>query len=373
MNDPLVPPPRSLASEDTIPLFPSQATRRFALLGLVVYTLAGLLPLVAAAGAQTPPPTAPPATSQTAPQTAPPNAPSSTSDTTSQEDTDAALPEHTPQQSSVAENTHTAWSMLTAAVTDAKHTQHRVQALAAIGTLGASPRAEEMLITAMHDPDLDVRTAAILAAGQGKDRNLIPQLRGMLDDKEPQVTFTAASTLWKMNDRSGEDILRAVVDGERKANAGLVNGAIHTANEDLHDPSTLARIGALQGATLLLGPFGFGIGAYEYIHKNGGGQPARVIAVEQIAQQKTATIREELIAALDDKDPTVRAAIAKALGEYRDKAVLTALGNLFYDPKLPVRLTAASSYLRSTGAAPGVPEEPRSQARSLAKPSAKVH
>jgi HEAT repeat protein len=269
----------------------------------------------------------------------------------------------------VAENTATAWSMLTSAVTDIKHPQHRIQALAAIGTLGASPRAEKMLTTALRDPDLDVRTAAVLAAGQSEDRNLIAPLRRMLDDNEPEVAFTAATTLWKQNDHSGEDILRAVVDGDRKTNAGLVNGTMHTVNEDLHSPSTLARIGALQGASLLLGPFGFGIAAYEYIHKNGG-DSTRVLAVNQIAEEKTTPIRQELVEALEDKDPAVRAAAARALGAYRESSVRDALANLFYDPKLPVRLTAAASYLRANGAAPGVPETPRHGSRSHAKPPA---
>ncbi|HWZ49999.1 MAG TPA: HEAT repeat domain-containing protein [Granulicella sp.] len=287
-----------------------------------------------------------------------------------QEEVDAALPARNPEQPTVAENLDTAWSMLTSAVTDRKHPQSRIQALAAIGTLGASPRGEAMLTTAMHDPDLDVRIAAVLAAGQSKDRNLTTPLRAMLDDKEPQVAFTAATTLWKMNDHSGEDILTAVVDGERSANAGVVNGAMHTAHEDLRNPATLARIGALQGASMLLGPFGFGITAYEYIHKNGGNS-ARALAVEQIAQEKTAPIRNKLIGALDDKDPSVRAAAAKALGAYRDKAVASALANLFYDSKLPVRLTAAAAYLRSNGAAPGVPSNAPDRVHSTARPSAK--
>jgi hypothetical protein len=267
---------------------------------------------------------------------------------------DETLPTRNPQTATVTENIATAWSMLTSAVTNAKHTQHRIQALAAIGTLGASPRAEKILTTAMDDPDLDVRTAAILAAGQSHDRNLIAALRRRLNDPEPQVAFTAATTLWQRNDRSGEDILLAVVDGERNASGGLLHGTMHTANEALHNPSTLARIGILQGASMLLGPFGFGISAYEYMHKNGG-DIARALAIEQIAQEKTTPIRTTLTAALDDKDPTVRAAAAKALGAYRERSVAKALSVLFDDPKLPVRLTAAAAYLRATGAAPGVP------------------
>jgi HEAT repeat protein len=311
----------------------------------------------------------------TAPQntTKSPNATSNTqvnAQNTPQDDTDTPPPARIAGTASASENIATAWSLLTTAVTDTKHPQRRIQALAAIATLGASPQAEKMLTTALRDPDLDVRTAAVLAAGLSKDRNLIAPLRHMLDDKEPQVAFTAATTLWRQNDHAGEDILRAVVDGERKTNAGLMNGAMHTANEDLHSPSTLARIGALQGASMLLGPFGFGITAYEYVHKNGGDN-TRALAVEQIAQERTATIRDELVAALGDKDPAVRAAAAKVLGRYREERVRVALANLFFDPKLPVRLTAAAAYLRSNGVAPGVRESRHHDDRPLPFPSTK--
>jgi HEAT repeat protein len=249
----------------------------------------------------------------------------------------------------VAQNTQEAWNMLTNAAHDPKHPDVRIQALAALGTLGINSRAGTLIAAAMKDPDVDVRTAAVLAAGQTKNRDLTTNLRTMLDDKEPQVAFASAITLWKMNDRSGEDILIAVVDGDRKATAGLRDSAIHTMNKDLHSPATLARIGALQAGSMLLGPFGIGITAYEYMHKNGGGDSARVTAIEQISQEKTNPIRTNLISALNDKDPGVRAAAAKALGkDYHDSAVSDALLPVFDDSKRPVRLTAAAAYINST-------------------------
>jgi HEAT repeat protein len=248
----------------------------------------------------------------------------------------------------VAENTAEAWTTLTNALKDPKHPDVRIQALAALGTLGNNVRAENLITAAMKDPDFDVRTAAILAAGQTKDRNLTTPIRNMLDDNEPQVAFTAATTLWKMNDHSGEDILVAVVNGDRKATAGLKDSTKHTIAKDLHSPSTLARIGALQGASILLGPFGFGITAYEYMRKNGV-DTSRVTAIEQISEEKTGPIRSTLIAALDDKDPAVRAAAAKALGHnYHDKEVADALLPVFDDSKRPVRLTAAAAYINAT-------------------------
>jgi HEAT repeats len=245
------------------------------------------------------------------------------------------------------ERSHQAWAMLTDAATDAKHTQTRIQALAALGLL-RNPRSSKMIADEMADTDLDVRTAAVLAAGQTRDRNLTTSVRNLLDDKEPQVAFTAAMTLWKMGDKSGEDILMSVVDGERSAGPTMMNGTKHKISKDLHNPAMLARMGAMQGASMFLGPFGYGLTAFEFMHQSGG-DLSRVAAIEQVSQEKTEPVHRELIAALGDKDPTVRAAAAKALVDYHDRATSTAIYALFADPKQPVRLTAAAAYLRTTG------------------------
>ena len=218
----------------------------------------------------------------------------------------------------------------------------------------------------MRDSDLDVRTAAALAAGQSGDRSLTTPLRSLLDDSEPQVVFTAALTLWKMNDRSGEDVLMAIADGERSANPTMMHGTRHKIDNDLHDPGKLAKLGAMQGAIMLLGPFGYGITAFNFIHQSGG-DLARASAIEAIAEEHTPPVHQELLAALSDKDPAVRAASAKGLVDYRDARTSAALYALFVDPKYPVRLTAAAAYLRTTGT-PG--PTAASSARSATHPTA---
>jgi len=255
-------------------------------------------------------------------------------------------------QKTVAQNTDEAWSMLSEAVAADKSLELRTQALAALGTLSNNRHAETLIAEAMKDQNLDIRTAAILAAGQTKNRNLTTEMRNLLDDKEPQVAFIAAMTLWKtMNDRSGEDILMAVVNGDRSATPGLVSGTMHKVSREFHDPASMAKLGALQGASMLLGPFGFGLTAYEYMHKNKS-DTARVSAINQLAEEHTTPVREELIAALSDKDLGVRAAAASALGSYPEKTVSDQLLPLFDDTKAPVRLTAAAAYIRSTYARP---------------------
>lgn len=254
-----------------------------------------------------------------------------------------------PANASPEQRERAAWKLLSDALADAKRPQARIQALAALGLL-RNPRSEKMIVDAMGDVDVDVRTAAALAAGQTRDRNMTTPLRNLLDDKEPQVVFTAATTLWKMDDRSGEDVLMAVVDGDRKAGPTLLHGTEQDINRELHDPAAMAKMGAMQGAAMLLGPFGFGITAYEYIHKSGG-DLARVSAIEALAQERTEPIHKELVAALQDKDLAVRAAAAKALVDYHDKPTQLAVYALLADSKQPVRLTAAAAYLRTTGVA----------------------
>jgi HEAT repeat protein len=300
--------------------------------------------VVATGFAQTPAPASAPAEAQT-PTT----------------DPDAAIvtaPDH-PQ--SKEELVTAAWKLLEDAVADEKHIDIRIQGLAALGTMGRDPHAAKLISAAYADKEVDVRTAAVLASGQTHNRALIPGLHKLLNDPEPLVAFTAASTLWKMGDHSGEDLLSAVVDGDRKATAGLMHGSMHAANRELHDPAALAKVGAMQGASMLLGPFGFGITAYEYIKRNGGGDSPRVVAIEEISQQHSPAVKKELLGAVTDKDPGVRAAAAKALRSYHEPDASHALAMLFIDPKKPVECSGAAAYLISVGVValpPPVPLQP---------------
>jgi hypothetical protein len=286
-------------------------------------------------------------------QTAPAKPDSAQKSDSAQSEEIEAPPATLPSTSTPEDRIREAWAILTDAAGNAKHTQTRLQALAALGLL-RSPRSSKMIANAMTEPDLDVRTAAVLAAGQTKDRNLTTNIRNLLDDKEPQVAFAAAMTLWKMNDKSGEDILMSVVNGDRSTNPTLLHGTKHKINKDLHDPAMLARMGAMQGAYMLLGPFGYGITAFQFMHQTGG-DFARASAIEQLSQERIEPVHRELIAALGEKDQIVRVAALKGLMEYHDNATSMAIYKLFVDSKYPVRLTAAAAYLRATGTpGPGI-------------------
>jgi HEAT repeat protein len=245
---------------------------------------------------------------------------------------------------SVAPSVDEAWSQINTAL-DAKSVDTQLQAIAALGLMGNSPKAFTLLSARFDNKEVDVRVASIVAAGETKNPNFTTALRSLLDDAEPQVALAAASTLWKMNDHSGEDVLVAIARGERKAEGGFFTTGMHHANRTLHNPLALAKLGAIQATSILLPPVGIGLGAFHYMKGEGGLSP-RVVALEQFAQDHTDFVRSELIAATTDKDTGIRLAAAEELAKYRGPEVVKALGNLFGDSKPAVRLIACGSYIR---------------------------
>jgi HEAT repeat protein len=244
-----------------------------------------------------------------------------------------------------AEMLKRSWDLLTDSVQNAKLVETRAQALNALSGLGANPRANGLIAAAMKDPNLDIRTAAILAAGKTKSRTLIEPVKALLNDPEPQVVFAAAATLWRQfKDKSGEDVLDAIASGDRKANPSLVHGAKHDIARTLHDPSALEKIGITTGASLLLGPFGFSVSAIEYARKNGS-DTSRVLAIEMLGEDKTQGVHDDMRDALGDKDAGVRAAAARVLATFHRPQDAKLIAPLLDDSKAPVRLAAAAAYI----------------------------
>jgi HEAT repeat protein len=249
-----------------------------------------------------------------------------------------------------AEQRAAAWMRLEDGVTGTKNTDTRLAAVAGLSLLGNDLRAEKLIRATMHDSDIDVRLAAIVAAGemaknQGARSNLPADLRSQLNDPDPKVAFTAASTLWKINDPSGEDILTAVAEGERSADYTFWKESEHNASRTLHSPAALAKIGAQQGLLILVPPIGIGMGAYNYL-KGPAGQSPQVIAITQLAKGHSEPVRHALIGATKVKNSGARLAAVEALARFSGADVLAAIEPLMTDSKENVRFSASAAYLR---------------------------
>lgn len=252
-----------------------------------------------------------------------------------------------------------AWTQLQEGLT-AKNEDRRIATINALSLLGGNPRAEQMVLRAMLDANIDVRLAAVVAAGQmEKDRTthgiFRPELHKLLSSNDPKLSFTAATTLWTLHDNSGEEVLTATAEGERASDYNFFKRSELNANRTLHNPEALAKIAITQGLDVLVPPVGMGMGAYGYLKGTPGASP-QVTAIEQLAKVHTPSVQQALIVACKTKDPGARIAAAESLAKFPGQPVRDALYPLMTDDKPQVRLTASAAYIRNltAGGTPAV-------------------
>ena len=241
------------------------------------------------------------------------------------------------------------WEILTRGAAE-ENAVKRAQAIAAIGTVRTT-RADKLVETALNDKDSTVRLAAVNALAERKSRALIPKLKRALDDESGEVSFRAAQALWELGDRTGEELLRAVLAGERKQSQSFVSKQVKDAKSTLHNRKALAWMGAKEGAGFLFGPLGYGMGMVEGMTKDNSA-PERALAASLLGQDKDTRAIDDLAAALDDKSPLVRVMAAKTLGAYGDRGLISKLQPLLDDKHDAVRYMAAASIVRLSATRP---------------------
>src|SRR5262249_15144987 len=115
----------------------------------------------------------------------------------------------------------------------------------------------------------------------------------------------------------------------------------------LHNRRAMVWMGAKEGAGFLFGPLGYGMGMVEGMTKDNSA-PERALAVALLGQDRNPAAIDDIAAALDDKNPIVRVAAARALGGYRDRRLAAKLEPLLDDKQTAVQYMAAASIVRLT-------------------------
>lgn len=244
-----------------------------------------------------------------------------------------------------------AWDVLQKGLQDSNPEKRRMTAVALAGA-GTNPQALQMLYDAMtKDKDPEVRQAAAGSLGEMKARVAIPKLKAAMDS-DPEVSFVAARSLWLMGDRSGRDLIEEVATGQQKKTTGMVSQAKLEASRRLHDPNGLAKMGALEAAGALMGPFSIGLKLATEFAKDAGAQ-GRLLAITLLLQQCDAESAASIETAFEnDKNETVRAGAARALGTCGGKQALPKLSDAVASEKFSVQIAAAATLIRLSPAAP---------------------
>lgn len=240
-----------------------------------------------------------------------------------------------------------AWNVLTEGI-NAKKFGDRMLALKALGDLGPNTKGIQLVAGVLKDDDPDIRAQAAATLGEMKSRTAIRPLRTALDDEAPQVSFAAAKSLWQLGDTTGRRVLLDVLQGEKATKDGFVAGHMRAMRRRLGNKKELVGMGATETASALLpGPLGMGVGLAK---KGMAGNPnlARADCATLLSRRPDRETMLALKAALVDRDWTVRASAAKAIGVLGRPDTRKWLEFSLSDGKPGVRYEAAVAILRMT-------------------------
>jgi HEAT repeat protein len=237
----------------------------------------------------------------------------------------------------------TAWRILDHGVHDGNPLK-RKEAVLAMSLVLPQPRPVALIVEALGDKDAGVREAACATLGAIKARTSIPKLQIMLADAVPEVIFAAAKSLYNMDDPVGRDVIMAVLLGDQSDASGFVSGSIRSMRLKLHDPKALMLIGIREGAGFA-GPFGMGVPVAEGLLKDNQAS-GKTIAALLLATDRSPETLQTLKEALQEKNWTVRAAAARAIGTRDATTLYKDVAMLLDDKRDEVALSAAAALIR---------------------------
>ena len=232
-----------------------------------------------------------------------------------------------------------AWQILQSGLENKKVT-NRTVAVQALSLLPENVRATRLAMAALRDKNTGVREAAAVVLGQQHARSAIPALKEALSDSEISVVLASAHSLLLLKDPSAYEIYYAILMGDKKSSAGLVESQINR----IKDRKQLAEMGISQGVGFV--PFGgMGYEAYRQIRKHDS-SPARAAAARFLANDPDAMSEDALVqTAVADKEEAVRLAALDALAQRGDPRCIERLMRNLDDSKSSVRYRTAAVIL----------------------------
>ncbi len=225
-----------------------------------------------------------------------------------------------------------------------KNPDTRREAVFAVSLVGAHEKVISQLATMLdQDKDVPVRLAVVSSLGDFKDPTVTPILEKALKDPAPEVGFAASMALFHLEQPIGKETLISMLTGEAKTSSSFVTSQKRNAFRMLQTPTKLFM--TVAAVAVPIPGFGLGMASAQGILSDPGAS-ARASVVLMLENEKDAATRNAILAALSDKEWSVRAAAIHAIAIRNDTAMKEDFVPLFDDKKDAVRFRAAAGYLR---------------------------
>ena len=250
-----------------------------------------------------------------------------------------------------------AWMVLQAGLSNS-NTDNRTVATRLLGGLTKNAQAQDLALKALADNRPEVRAAAAEALGNMQAKSAIPQLQKLVQsERDAGVAIAAGRALVALGDPLGYAVYYAILTGERKSGASLMENQ----RKMLNDPKKLANFGFEQGVGFI--PFGgLTLNVFRSLTRDDV-SPIRAAAAEVLITDPDPRTTEALKTAVADKSWVVRAAAIDALGKRNNPSVIPALEPALDDGREAVRYAAAAAIIRlndvKNGKSPAKPANKR--------------
>lgn len=233
-----------------------------------------------------------------------------------------------------------AWMVLQAGLSNS-NTDNRTVATRLLGGLTKNAQAQDLALKALADNRPEVRAAAAEALGNMQAKSAIPQLQKLVQsERDAGVAIAAGRALVALGDPLGYAVYYAILTGERKSGASLMENQ----RKMLNDPKKLANFGFEQGVGFI--PFGgLTLNVFRSLTRDDV-SPIRAAAAEVLITDPDPRTTEALKTAVADKSWVVRAAAIDALGKRNNPSVIPALEPALGDGREAVRYAAAAAIIR---------------------------
>ena len=233
-----------------------------------------------------------------------------------------------------------AWMVLQAGLSNS-NTDNRTVATRLLGGLTKNAQAQDLALKALADNRPEVRAAAAEALGNMQAKSAIPQLQKLVQsERDAGVAIAAGRALVALGDPLGYAVYYAILTGERKSGASLMENQ----RKMLNDPKKLANFGFEQGVGFI--PFGgLTLNVFRSLTRDDV-SPIRAAAAEVLITDPDPRTTEALKTAVADRSWVVRAAAIDALGKRNNPSVIPALEPALGDGREAVRYAAAAAIIR---------------------------